>query len=339
MAYILLSFVVPCYNAEKFIQRCLDNVFKCGLDEAGYEVLCIDDCSTDGTSEILRQNSKLHSNLRIITHDTNKGWGGPRNTGIREARGRYLWFVDADDLVRKEGLANAVEKADKEGLDVLCFNYERVYDNGKVLACPKVFDDVSARDGYTFAKTAFNGGIVNHMGFVWRFIYKTEYLRTHQLYFPEKVCWEDTVFMPKAILEAERVSAISDVLYSYRVNAESVSGVFALIYPANLIYDYAFHAGSDLLHFSNEVKDEDLAWSFRDSAINKYINGFAIHLLRTGKQERKRFYKMIKDRRAEVLPLKQYMSFQNKVMLMSGVGPLITDLMSRVYKLKHGKRE
>ena len=126
---------------------------------------------------------------------------------------------------------------------------------------------------------------------------------------------------------------------SSRVNVESVSGMFARIYPANLIYDYAFHAGSDLLHFSNEVKDEDLAWSFRDSAINKYINGFAIHLLRTGKQERKRFYKMIKDRRAVVLPLKQYMSFQNKVMLMSGVGPLITDLMSRVYKLKHGKRE
>lgn len=335
---VQLTFVVPCFNAERYLQRCLDSIFSCGLEDDHYEVLCIDDCSTDGTSEILRQNSKSHSNLRIITHDTNKGWGGPRNTSIREANGRYLWFVDADDLVRKEGLANAVEKADKEGLDVLCFNYERVNDAGKVLTCPKVFDDVSARDGYTFAKTAFNGGIVNHMGFVWRFIYRTEYLRSHQLFFPEQVCWEDTVFMPKAILEATLASSIPDVLYAYRVNVESVSGVFARIYPANLIYDYAFRAGSDLLHFSNEVKNEDLARSFRDSAINKYINGFAVHLLRTGKQERKRFYKMIKERRTEVLPLKQYMSFQNIVMLMPGVGPLITDLMSCVYKLKHGKR-
>ena len=335
---ILLTFVVPCYNVEKYIQRCLDSIYSCGLPEDRYEIVCINDCSPDNVQVVLEHNKALHDNLRIIVHDKNKGLGGGRNTGIREAGGKYLWFVDSDDMVRKEGLANAVEKADKEGLDVLCFNYERVNDEGKVLSCPRVFDEVPARDGYTFAKVAFNGGIVWHMGYVWRFIYRTEYLRTHQLYFPEKVCWEDTVFMPKSILEAERVSAISAVLYSYRVNAESVSGVFARIYPAKLIYDFAFHAGSGLLYFSNEVKDEDLSRSFRDSAINKYINGFAVHLLRTGKQERKRFYKMIKERRTEVQPLKQYMSFQNKVMLIPGVGPLITDLMSCVYKLKHGKR-
>lgn len=335
---IKLTFVVPCFNAERYLQQCLDSIFSCGLGENHYEVLCVDDGSTDGTSEILKSNCETHDNLRIVTHEINKGWGGPRNTGIIEAKGQYLWYVDADDRIRKEGLEKAVEKAVDEKLDVLGFNYERVNDEGEVLSKQMVFEDITTRDGYSFAKVAFNGGIVNHMGFVWRFLYRTEYLRAHQLFFPEQVCWEDTVFMPKSILEAERVSAISDVLYSYRVNAGSVSGVFARVYPANLIYDFAFHAGPDLLHFSNEVKDKDLASSFSDSAIHKYINGFAIHLLRTGKQERKRFYKMIKDRSAEVVPLKQYMSVQNKVMLMPGVGPLITELMSCAYKLKHGKR-
>ena len=335
---ILLTFVVPCYNVEKYIQRCLDSIFQCGLDENVYEVLCIDDCSTDGTSEILRQNSKSHSNLRIITHEVNKGWGGPRNTGIREANGRYLWFVDADDLVRKEGLSNAVEKADKEGLDVLCFNYERVNDEGKVLSCPRVFDEVPARDGYSFAKVAFNGGIVWHMGYVWRFIYKTEYLRTHNLCFPEQVCWEDTVFMPKSILEAERVSAISDVLYSYRSNTDSVSGVFSRIYPANLIYDFAFHAGPDLLNYSNEVIGKELSLSFRNMAIHKYLNGFAIHLFRTSKKERKRFFGLLKERKAEVKPMKQYMSTLNKMLLMPIIGPMTAEVLSFGYRITHNKK-
>ena len=334
---LLLSFVVPCFNAEKYVQRCLDSIFRCGLDENGYEVLCVNDCSTDGTSEILRQNSELHANLRVITHEVNKGWGGPRNTGIKEAKGRFLWFVDADDMVRKEGVANAVEKADKEGLDVLCFNYERVNDEGEVLSCPKVFDEVSARDGYAFAKTAFNGGIVNHMGFVWRFIYKTEYLRTHQLYFPEKVCWEDTVFMPKSILEAERVSSIPDVLYAYRANAESVSGVFSRVYPANLIYDFAFHAGPDLFNFSKEVKDADLSSSFAQTAIKRYINGFAIHLFRTGRKERKRFYEIVRENSKDVKVWKPYMGLLNRVLLMSIAGPWITELLSRTYRIKNGK--
>lgn len=333
-----LTFVVPCYNAERFLQQCLDSIYACGLDENCFEVLCIDDCSTDGTSGILKHNSGIHGNLRVVTHEVNKGWGGPRNTGIKEARGRYLWFVDADDMVRKDGAVKVLEKVVAEDLDVLCFNYERVNDEGDVLSRKMVFEDVTMQDGYSFAKVAFNGGIVWHMGYVWRFIYKTEYLRTHNLCFPEQVCWEDTVFMPKSILEAERVSAISDVLYSYRSNTDSVSGVFSRIYPANLIYDFAFHAGPDLLNYSNEVIDKELSLSFRNMAIHKYLNGFAIHLFRTSKKERKRFYELLKDRKADVKPLKQHMSPLNKVLLMPIIGPMTAEVLSFGYRITHNKK-
>ncbi len=330
----LLSFVIPCFNAEQYVQLCLDSVFACNLEEADYEVLCVDDGSTDRTHDILKHNCELHGNLRVITHDANKGWGGPRNTGIKEAKGRYLWFVDSDDMVKSE-VEVALRKAIRENLDVLCFNYDRVDVKGRLLSVQRVFRVVPMCDGYAFAKTAFQGGIVSHMGYVWRFLYKTEYLRSNYLCFPEGVCWEDTVFMPKSILEAERVAAIPEVLYSYRTNQESVSGVFSRIYPAYLIYDFAFCAGKDLLDFSQEVEDGELSSSFKDAAIHKYINGFAVHLFRTGRVERKRFYGILGEKHKETNSLKCHMTMLNRILIKPYVGPLLTGLLSFVYKKKH----
>ena len=331
---VLLTFVVPCYNVEKYIQRCLDSIYSCGLPESKFEVLCIDDCSPDNTIDILRLNQKGRSNLRIINHEKNKGLGGGRNTGIREACGKYLWFIDSDDEITPDGFADALSKAMKDALDVLCFNYCRIDDEGKPLSKNIVFGESSVGNGYSFEKEVFRHGIVNHMGYVWRFLYRTEYLRCHDLFFPEQVHWEDTVFMPKSILLAERIASVSQVFYAYRVNPDSISGAFGKAYPAKSIYDFSFCAGWDLLRFSEEIKDSALRDSFKNIAIQKYINGFAIHLLRTSKKERKRFFGLIWERKEEVKPWRQYLNLINRIMLIPLFGPLVTDLMARVYLMK-----
>lgn len=331
---IILTFVVPCYNVERYIQRCLDSIYSCGLPESRFEVLCINDCSPDNTIDILKLNQNCQGNLKIINHDNNKGLGGGRNTGIREARGKYLWFVDSDDEVTGEEISGVLERAEAENLDVLCFNYCRIDEEGRELSRHLVFKDKSAIDGCSFGKKCFPYGIVNHMGYVWRFLYRTDFLRSHNLFFPEQVHWEDTVFMPKSILLAERIASVPQVFYAYRVNPDSISGVFGKAYPAKSIFDFSFRAGEGLLRFSEEVKDNDLSDAFRNTAIQKYINGFAIHLLRTSKKERQRFFGLIKERREEVKPLKQYMNLLNKVMLFPLVGALAANMMSRVYKMK-----
>ena len=334
---ILLTFVVPCYNVEKYIQRCLDSIYACGLHESRFEVLCVNDCSPDNVQDVLERNRERHDNLRIVIHEKNMGLGGARNTGIREAKGKYLWFVDSDDLVAAQGIEAIIQRIVEQDLDVLCFNYRRVDEEGKELSTHLVFKNTSSQDGDAFVKSVFGMGIVNHMGFVWRFIYKKEFLWQHQLFFPEHVRWEDTVFMPKALLEAERVAAVPNVMYSYRVNADSISGTFGSSYPARSIYEFAFCAGGDLLRLSDEVGDKGLGAVFREVAIQKYINGFAIFLFRTSKRERKRFFELIKEREEEVKPLKRYMNAFNRVMFVPLVGPLVTNLMSRVYKMKQLK--
>lgn len=332
---IKLSFVISCYNVEKYVQRCLDSIYSCGLSEEQFEVICVDDCSHDGTAGILEENKAKHSNLRIFTHETNRGSGGGRNTGIREAKGRYLWFVDADDEIVGNGFAEALEKAVEDHLDVLCFNYCRIDEEGKQLARYEVFGEVPASDGYGFSAKAFLGGITRHMGFVWRFLYKTDFIRSHQLLFPEQMHWEDTVFMPKSILLAERVASVPQVFYAYRVNPDSISGVFGKAYPAKSIFEFAFCIGGDLLAFSEEVKDEVLRRAFHDTAVHQYINGFPLHLLRTDRKERTRFYQMLKVRKEEVKPLKLYMNWRSRAVMIPVIGPMATEILSFWYKKTH----
>ena len=334
---ILLTFVIPCYNVETYIQRCLDSIYACGLEEECFEVLCVNDCSPDNTIDILMSNQKKHVNLRIINHEANKGLGGGRNTGIREAQGEYLWFVDSDDEIVPSGIADVLGRAVSEDLDVLCFNYCRIDEEGKELSRHVVFGKTSVFNGYSFVNKVFGESIVYHMGYVVRFLYRTDYLRSHQLLFPERVHWEDTVFMPKSILLAERIASVSQVLYAYRVNPDSISGTFGRAYPAKSIYDYSFSSGPALLHFSEEIKDEGLRTTFRSTAIQKYINGFAIHLLRTSKKERDCFFQLVKEREDVVKPLKQYMNILNRVMLVPLSGPLVTNLMTIIYKMNHSR--
>ena len=333
----LLSFIVPCYNVEKYIRQCLDSIYSCNLPEDQYEVLCINDCSPDGTQNILEQYQKRHDNLRIIVHEVNKGLGGARNTGVRETRGKYLWFVDSDDLVIAQGLNALVQKTIEQDLDVLCFNYRRVDEAGKEISEHKVFKETSTLEGYSFVKSVFGKGVVFHMGYVVRFLYRTDYLRYHQFSFPEHVRWEDTVFMPKALLNAARVAAVPDVLYSYRVNPDSISGNFAKAYPAQLIYEYAFCAGGDLLRFSEEVRDSELKWAFRDTAVKKYINGFPLHLFRARKTERKKFYTLIKDRKMELKPLKSEINVLGGLLLFPVIGPVLAEMGAVIYRVNHGR--
>lgn len=333
--HILLTFVVPCYNVEKCVQRCLDSIYECGLEESQFEVLCINDCSPDDTGCVLELNRDAHANLRIINHEVNMGLGGGRNTGIREAKGQYLWFVDSDDEILGKGVADALNYACDENLDVLCFNYQKLDVNGNEMPLQYMIKDTSPQNGCDFVKTVFEGGIALNMGYVVRFLYKVEYLRRHDLLFPQNVCWEDTVYMPKSIIEADRVAAISSVMYSYRMNVNSISGTFSRAYPAKLIYEFAFCAGTDLLHFSEGLSDPELKQELHDAAVKRYINGFPLFLLRTGKTEREKFYVMVKNHHEDVGSIRCYINMLGRALLMPVVGPMLASLLSFVYKKKH----
>ncbi len=94
----LLSIIVPVYNAEAFLQNCLDSFYAQNLSEDKYEVLCVNDGSSDKSASILDEYALHHNNLRVF-HQENAGVSTARNVGLDHATGEYIWFVDADDFI------------------------------------------------------------------------------------------------------------------------------------------------------------------------------------------------------------------------------------------------
>lgn len=333
---LILSFILPFYNVEEYICGCLDSIYALGLNETDFEILCINDCTPDNSRAKIEEYAADHTNIKIIDHEINMGLGGARNTGIKCAKGKYLWFIDTDDRVARVDLKRILRLCNENCLDVLAFNYQRVDSRNMPLPTLKVFPDyLNAVTGIEYIKDVFGTHIVNHIGYVWRFIYRSEYLKQNNLYFPEHIAWEDTVFVPKSIIRAGRINSVSDIGYLYKVNQTSISGGYHNSYRAELIYQFAFVTGDELLLFSNEIDDLELRKAFYKKAIDTYINGFMIPLLRCSFKEKKRFYKIISLNKAYVETLLPYISQLNKLLLMKYIGFLVVLLLTFFYRIKH----
>ncbi len=113
MGNMLISIIVPVYNTEAFLERCLQSLLRQGLAEDEFEIILVNDGSTDGSLQICEKYSKIHDNIRIISQ-ANGGIGAARNTGMSLARGEYVCFVDSDDDLSENGLSEMITYCDSE---------------------------------------------------------------------------------------------------------------------------------------------------------------------------------------------------------------------------------
>ena len=120
---ILVSVVVPIFNAERYLKDCLDSLICQTLD--GLQIVCVDDGSTDSSPEILREYSRKNRNIKIV-HQKNQGLGGARNTGIRNSDGEYIGFVDADDYVDSRMFETLYNLAKKNKCEIAMCNLDFV---------------------------------------------------------------------------------------------------------------------------------------------------------------------------------------------------------------------
>ena len=98
---IKISFILPFYGVERYIGKCLESIYQQDIPEDQYEVICINDCSPDDSEKVVLQYAEKHANLQLIKHDVNKKLGAARNTGLKAARGKYVWFIDTDDYIKE----------------------------------------------------------------------------------------------------------------------------------------------------------------------------------------------------------------------------------------------
>jgi len=147
-----ISVIVPVYNVEPYLKRCLDSIINQSMKEI--EILVIDDGSTDKSGEICNEYAKIDDRIKV-THQKNSGLSHTRNFGLDQAQGKYVMFVDSDDYVEENFCQIPYEIAEKNCVDIVMFRYNHFID-GISYAFPKNYDVLSTEDGFKTKQEAFD---------------------------------------------------------------------------------------------------------------------------------------------------------------------------------------
>lgn len=212
---MLLSVIIPVYNGEDYIARCLDSILN--QDLVDYEILVIDDGSTDGTASIVENYALSHPRIIKLLRQTNSGQGIARNKGIMEAQGEYLSFVDADDYIEDNSYPFLLSQMKENSLDLLCCNYKKVDTDGNEL-CKKKIELITKYPLEGIVITDASDFLYNYFGFLcytWLFIYRRDFVISTGLLFKPKIYMEDTEWLSKLMCSADKIGITSFVFYNY----------------------------------------------------------------------------------------------------------------------------
>ena len=212
------SIVVPVYNVEQYLEQCLESLQ--AQNYGDYEVICVNDGSTDSSREILTAWEARMPQMRVIDRE-NGGLSAARNTGLQDAKGEYVVFVDSDDWVEPNFLeclnsSLITHHSSLTPLDMICFACQRT-DNEATDSLHR--EQTSGWDYYN--RHALEARVVPFVC-VWQRCYRREFLMNNNLCFREGILHEDNEFTPRACLKAQSIKVIPDVLYNYRVRPNSI---------------------------------------------------------------------------------------------------------------------
>lgn len=209
-----LSIIIPVYNVEPWIERCLESIYLQNIDEKDYEVVVVNDGSTDQSIAIVEEFATSRSNIRVV-HQDNQGLSAARNTGLRHAKGEYVWFFDSDDSIEPFTLKTLLTYAIDERLDVLCFGLNLMYDDGRKEQYP----------------ISYKEGVMNGSAFMvnvgmppaaWCALYRRDFLAKNNLQFMVGVLHEDQEFTPRAYYLAKRIEYVPAIVYNYSQREGSI---------------------------------------------------------------------------------------------------------------------
>jgi len=216
-----ISVIVPVYNVEMYLKDCLDSILNQDF-KGSYEIICVNDGSTDNSLSIL-EDYKANSNDVVVITQKNKGLSGARNTGIKSAKGKYLFFLDSDDfLTEKDVLTTLYNECEKDKLNVLVADFEFKYEDEKKNHRIDRKEVIKNRimDGKEFYELGRKTKSIRSV--VWNKLYKREMFADNNLIFMEGILHEDMEFTPRMYQYAKRVKYIDKVIIGYRQREGSI---------------------------------------------------------------------------------------------------------------------
>lgn len=217
---ISLSIIVPVYNVEQYLKRCIDSLLCQDMPTEEYEIILIDDGSTDNSSIIVDSYERTFGNIRAI-HQSNQGLSGARNAGIIASRGLYLQFVDSDDYLEPNVLGGLLNTIRAKDLDVLRFNYQNVNENYQVFEPNKQSRPYTDYSNSVCSGRDFLENKLGYACYACQFIIRRDLLS--DCFFREGIYYEDVEWTPRMLWRADRVSSTELVCYNYLIRQGSIT--------------------------------------------------------------------------------------------------------------------
>lgn len=211
---IILSIIIPVYNVEKYVRKTLESIFESTFPNNEVEVIVVNDGTKDNSMSIVNEFVAKYDNLKIINQE-NQGLSVARNTGLKAAQGKYVWFVDSDDWIEYDSLPFLLKHLEHSDKDVLMFKIREYDEEGRILF-ERFFHDnkneeqISGTDVVLYLKKY--GIDITPMQ---QYIIRRDFLLENNLFFVPGIYHEDMEFAPRMLITAERVSVIPKVIYCY----------------------------------------------------------------------------------------------------------------------------
>lgn len=209
-----VSVIVPVYNVEKYLKRCLDSLINQTLSDI--DIICINDGSKDSSLQILEQYAQKDSRI-VIYNQENSGLSVARNTGLEHASGEYIGFVDSDDWVDLDFYEKLYNSAKNNNADIAVADFIREHQNKK----PKRLK-LKEEKIYTTPEDKFMICKVHREGCVWNKIYRTEFIHSINLKFVPKMYYEDRDFTIRSLYFSKKLVTTPNTYYRYFVNPKSI---------------------------------------------------------------------------------------------------------------------
>ena len=316
--YIYLTIIIPCYNVEKYIAECLDSIYNQDIKWNDYEIICVNDCSTDSTRELIVRYQEAHDNLRLINHSVNKKQGGARNTGLKVANGEYIWFIDSDDYIKPNVLNKLLSICIDNQLEVLQFNYDKVSSQNVYQYTKKNVYDTVAMTGVEFANLLGNEFLNKYDLSVCSRIVKTEFIRKQNIQFLENTIFEDLEFSLRTFLLSNKIQAISDSYYCYRNNPESTMNEISKVVNGKYIFQTCLIIGKGIIDLSDDLKkiDQETSRIIFESGVWR-INKMTKPIMKASNKERIEFYSLLKDNKVLKNDIYLYLNKTNRINVMN----------------------
>ncbi len=213
-----VSVIVPVYGVEKWVGRCAESLMTQSLSD--YELIFLDDCTPDKSIEIIKKTvsdlKRSDVSVKFIRNEQNLGVNPTREKGLYHAQGKYILFVDADDILKPDMLRELYQKSEAEGLDACLCDYVEIYPDNK----ERIFKAYFSEDKSRLISNIFT--IKNSTGVLWNKFFRKEILTKDKIYFPANHFGEDLVVTVQCLVRANKIGYLPKAMYGYMQRPGSV---------------------------------------------------------------------------------------------------------------------